>query len=301
MIINSFAEMMERAQTLGPLPVAVAAADDPNVLASLVEARQQGIVTPYLVGDASAIEAIAAREGFDLSDMTIINETDREQTARKVVSFVREGEAAIVVKGRINTAHLLKPVLDRDKGLRDRGLLTHIAVYEAPIRSQLFYVSDSGVVLYPTWEQKLQIIRSVVDMAHRFGVEQPKVAILGANERFDLDMPVGAESLLVARLAQKEWGDRAIVEGPMGLDLALDPQLALKEGIDTAIPGTADILIVPSVEAGNIMCKGIQYFADVRLAGLIVGARVPIIINSRADDVEPRLLSLAMAVIWAVS
>lgn len=298
-IINSFAGMMERAQTLGPLPVAVAAADDPTVLASLVAAQQTGIVTPFLVGDESVIRAIAAREGLDLSGMTIADEADREETACKVVSMAREGKAAVVVKGQIKTADLLKPVLDRDRGLRASDLLSHVAVFETSVCTRLLYISDGGVIPRPTWEQKVQIIHNVVDITHRFGVEQPKVAVLGANERFDPGMPVGAESLIVAGLAQKEWGDRAIVEGPMGVDLALNPLVALQEGIDTDIPGTADILIMPSVEAGNIMGKGMMYFANARSAAMIVGARVPILINSRADDAETRLLSLGLAVIWA--
>lgn len=298
MIISNFSEMMEYARKFGPVPVAVAVADDPETLSSLVEAQAEGITTAYLVGDAPAIEAIAADQGYDLTGMTIIHEVDHVMAARKVVTLVREGQAAIVVKGLLKTSDLLKAVLDRDAGLRDKGLLSHVAAFETAVRDQLVYVSDSGVVPYPTWEQKLQIIHGVVDVAHRFGVECPKIAILGANERVDPAMPTGAESLMVARLAQEEWRGRAIIEGPMALDLALNPHVAFAEGINTAIPGTADILIVPNVESGNIMCKGMQYFAGARLAALIVGARAPILINSRADDATTRLHTLGMAVVW---
>lgn len=299
MMIDSFSAMMERARALGPTPVAVVAADETETLASLVEAQAEGIVTPFLVGNAPAIEALAAREGFDLKGMTLIHEPEYLAAARKTVSLVREGTAAVVVKGQVKTADLLKAVLDRDTGLRDRGLLSHVAVFETAACDRLLYVSDSGVVPQPTWEQKLQIIDGAVDVAHRFGVEQPQVAILGANERVDPAMPVGVESLMVAKLAQERWGDRAIVEGPMALDLALRPDVVLKEGLKMAIPGTADILIVPNVEAGNIMCKGMQYFAGAKLAALIVGARAPILIPSRADDAETRLHCMAMAVVWA--
>ncbi len=297
--IDSFAVMMEQARSLGPLPVAVAAADETETLASLVEAQAEGIITPVLVGNTPATEAIAAREGFDLSGMTLIHEPDYVAAARKTVALVREGTAAIVVKGQTKTADLLKAVLDRETGLRDRGLLCHVAVFETAVCDRLLYISDSGVVPQPTWEQKLQIIDAAVDVAHRFGVEQPKVAILGANERVDPAMPVGLESLMVARLAQERWGERAIVEGPMALDLALRPDVAAKEGVRSAVAGAADILIVPGVESGNIMCKGMQYFAGAKLAAVIVGARAPVLIPSRADDAETRLHCMAMAVVWA--
>jgi phosphate butyryltransferase len=299
MIIDSYSVMMEQARMMGPAPVAVAAADEAETLASLVEAQAEGIITPFLVGNVPAIEAISAREGFDLAGMTLLHEPDYPASARKTVALVREGTAAVVVKGQVKTADLLKAVLDRDAGLRDRGLLSHVAVFQTTVRDRLLYVSDSGVVPQPTWDQKLRIIDGAVDVAHRFGVTQPRVAILGANERVDPAMPVGVESLMVARLAQERWGDRAIVEGPMAVDLALRPEVALRESIKTAIPGTADILIVPNVESGNIMCKGMQYFAGAKLAALIVGARAPILINSRADDAETRLHCLAMAVVWA--
>ena len=298
MIINNFSEMMEYARKSGPVPVAVAVADDPETLSSLVEARAEGIITAYLVGDAPTIEAIAAGQGYDLTGMTVIHEPDHANAARKVVALVREGQAAVVVKGLLKTSELLKAVLDRENGLRDKGLLSHVAAFETSVRDQLVYVSDSGVVPYPTWEQKLQIINGAVDVVHRFGVDCPRIAILGANERVDPAMPTGAESLMVARLAQEEWKDRAVVEGPMAVDLALNPAVALAEGIDTAIPGNADILIVPNVESGNIMCKGMQYFAGARLAALIVGARAPILINSRADDATTRLHTLGMAAVW---
>ena len=174
MIINNFSEMMEYARKFGPVPVAVAVADDPETLSSLAEARAEGIITAYLVGDAPAIEAIAEEQGYDLTGMTVIHEPDHANAARKVVALVREGQAAVVVKGLLKTSELLKAVLDRENGLRDKGLLSHVAAFETSVRDQLVYVSDSGVVPYPTWEQKLQIIHGAVDVAHRFGVDLPQ-------------------------------------------------------------------------------------------------------------------------------
>jgi len=297
--IRNFDELLQTARRLGPAPVAVAAADDPEVLASLVEAQKEGIITAHLVGDQVAIEAIAAREGFDLTGMFIIHQPSHTQAARRVVALVRAGQASIVVKGLLKTTELLAPVLDRTEGLRDRDLLTHVAIIEITGRNQLLYASDSGVVLYPTWEQKLDIIRSVVALAQRFGVAEPRVAILGATDRVSIKTGLGVEALTLAKMAQQGAVKGAVVEGPLPLDVAVNPRAAQIKGITTAMPGTADILIFPDVEAGNIMCKAMQQIGGARVIGLIAGARAPIIINSRADDAETRLLSMAMAVVWA--
>ena len=299
MLIQDLSSMVEAAKDRGPVPAAVVAADDPEVLTSLVEAQQAGIVRGHLVGDCTTIEAIAQREQLDLRGMTLIQESDHARAARCAVAMVRNGEASIVVKGQLKTAEFLAPVLDRDEGLRTRKLLSHVAIFEIPNRGRLLYISDSGVVLYPTWEQKLEIIRGVVDLAHHFGIPTPKVAILGSTERISPSQPVGVEALMLSKMAEQGWVENAIVEGPLSIDVALNPRAAHVKGLRTAMAGTADILIVPSVESGNIMCKAMQYFAGARMAGLIIGARAPIIINSRADDAETRFLSLAMAALWS--
>jgi phosphate butyryltransferase len=299
MAIRSFAEMMETARRLGPAPVAVAAADDPEVLASLVEGQKEGIVRAHLIGDQGAIEALAAREGYDLAGMSIVHEPSHPAAARRAVALVRGGEASIVVKGLLKTTELLGPVLDRNEGLRTRNLLTHVALFEIEGLDRLLYLSDSGVVLYPTWEQKLDIIRSAVDVAHKFGLAEPRVAILGATDRVSVQNGLGVEALTLGKMAEQGWIKNAIVEGPLPLDVAVNPRAAQVKGIRTAMPGTADILICPNVESGNIMAKSLQQFVGMRMAGMVTGARAPIIINSRADNAETRLLSLGMAVVWA--
>jgi phosphate butyryltransferase len=299
MTIRNFSDMMQSARELGPVPVAVAAADDPEVLASLVEGQKEGIISAHLVGDQAAIEGIAAREGYDLAGMAIIHQPSHTLAARQVVSLVREGQAAIVVKGLLKTTELLGPVLDRDEGLRASNLLTHVALFEIEGRDQLLYISDSGVVLYPTWEQKLDIIRNVVDVAHKFGLVQPRVAILGATDRVSAKTGLGVEALTLSKMAKQGWVEDAVVEGPLPVDVAVNPRAAQVKGIETAMPGTADILICSNVESGNIMAKSLQQFVGARMAGMVTGARAPIIINSRADNAETRLLSLAMTVVWA--
>lgn len=297
MKISTFADMIAAARQAGPVPVAVAAAHDPEVLKAVDQAQREGLVAATLVGDWPAIEAYAAQIGVDLAGMTLIHEPDARQAARHVVRLARGGQASVVVKGQIKTAELLSAALNRDIGIRGRGLLTHVGVFELPGMDRLIYLSDSGVVVYPDVYQKLEIINNVVAVARRFGLERPKVAILAASDTVHPKIPASIDALALAKMAEQGWVEGAVVDGPLGLELAIDPRAAALEESHSPIAGLADVLIVPNVEAGNIVAKGLLYFAHARMAGLVVGARVPIIISSRADTAETRYLSLAMAAV----
>ena len=299
MRITNFEEMVSVARQHGPVRVGVVAAHDPEVLKAVGRAHQEGSVQATLVGDWPAIEAYAAQTGVDLNGMTVAHEPDPGQAARKVVDLVRNGRADVVVKGQIKTSNLLSAVLNRHVGIRGRGLLTHVGIFELPGMDRLIYLSDSGVVVYPDVYQKLEIINSVVAVAHLFGVAEPKVAILAASETVHPKIPASIDALALSKMAEQGWVEGAIVDGPLGLELAISPEAAQLEESDSPIAGLADVLIVPNVEAGNIVAKGLLYFAHARMAGLVVGARVPIIISSRADSAETRYLSLAMAVVLA--
>jgi phosphate butyryltransferase len=193
----------------------------------------------------------------------------------------------------------LSVALNRHVGLRGRGLLTHVGIFELPGMDRLIYLSDSGVVVYPDVYQKLEIINNVVAVAHRFGVAEPKVAILAASDTVHPKIPASIDALALSKMAEQGWVQGAVVDGPLGLELAISPRAAQLEESESPIAGLADVLIVPNVEAGNIVAKGLLYFAHARMAGLVVGAQVPIIISSRADSAETRYLSLAMAVLLA--
>ncbi|MDY7041904.1 MAG: bifunctional enoyl-CoA hydratase/phosphate acetyltransferase [Chloroflexota bacterium] len=297
MAINNFAELIATAQAVGPKSIAVAAADDPSVLASAAELYELGIATAHLIGDQAAIEDIADREGLSLEGMTITHEPDPRAAARQVMALVRAGEADVAVKGQIKTDQFLGAALDRTAGIREKNLLTHVGLFEIPGYDRILYISDSGVVLYPTIHQKLTIIQSAVEVAQKFGLEEPRVAILAASEVVHPQMPISIEALALAKMAEQGWVEGAIVDGPMPLDVAVRPEAARLKGVGGPVAGRADIVIVPGVEAGNNAAKAIQYLAHGKMAGLVVGARVPIIINSRADAPETRLYSTAMAVI----
>ena len=283
----------------GPVPIAVAAAHDPEVLKAVDRAQREGLVQATLVGDWPAIEAYATETGVELSGVKITHEPDPGRAARHVVGLAREGRGGVVVKGQIKTAELLRVALNRDVGIRGRGLLTHVAVFELPGLERLIYLSDSGVMLYPDVYQKLEIINNVVAVAHLFGLAEPRVAILAASDTVHPKIPASIDALALAKMAEQGWVEGAVVDGPLGLELAISPEAAQLEESDSPIAGLADVLIVPNVEAGNIVAKGLMYFAHARMAGLVVGAKVPIVISSRADSAETRYLSLAMAALMA--
>lgn len=299
MAIRTLDEMVAEARGLGPVTAAVAAAADPEVLVAMDEAEREGLAHSVLVGDAPRIERLRAELGLTLAHAEVVHEPEVHRAAAQAVALAREGQAQIVVKGQLKTGDLLGAALDRERGLRDRRLLAHVGIFEVPGFDRLIYVSDSGVVLYPDIYQKLEILRMAVDVAHRFGLQEPKVAILSASELVHPEMRSSVEALALAKMAEQGWVEGAVVEGPLTLDVAVSPAAAEAKGIKGAVAGQADLLIVPGVEAGNTMAKAIQYFGGGRMAGLVVGAKVPIIINSRADTAETRFLSLAMAVILA--
>jgi phosphate butyryltransferase len=297
--IASFEEMVSAARQIGPARIGVVAAHDPEVLKAVGRARDEGMVEATLVGDWPAIEAYTTQTGVDLNGLTVVHQPDPGQAAQQVVDLVRDDRADVVVKGQIKTAELLGAVLNRHVGIRGPGLLTHVGIFELPGMERLIYLSDSGVVVYPDVYQKLEIINNVVAVARLFGVVEPKVAILAASETVHPKIPASIDALALSKMAEQGWVEGAVVDGPLGLELAISPQAAVLEGSDSPIAGRADVLIVPNVEAGNIVAKGLLYFAHARMAGLVVGAKVPIIISSRADSAETRYLSLAMAVLLA--
>jgi phosphate butyryltransferase len=299
MRITTLDEMITAARQVGPAQIAVAAAHDPEVLRAVHRAQREGIVKATLVGNWPAIEAYIAQTAADLSGTEIIHEPDPRLAARRVVDLARNDQADVVVKGQIKTADLLGAVLNREVGIRGRGLLSHVALYELPSMDRLIYLSDSGVVVYPDVYQKLEIINNAVAVAHLFGVAEPKVAILAASETVHPKIPASIDALALTKMAKQGWVKGAVVDGPLGLDLAISPQAVQQEESDSPVAGLADILIVPNVEAGNIVAKGLLYFAHARMAGLVVGARVPVVISSRADSAETRYLSLAMAAVLA--
>lgn len=301
MPISTLDQLVARAQALPPCRMAVVAAHDPEVLKSVDQAQKQGIAAAILLGDARQIESIAGEHDLELRGIEIQDQPDDALAAVQAMTLVREQRANVVAKGQVKTALFLKAALDRQRGLRGRRLFTHVGLFQVPGFDRLLFMSDSGVILYPTTMQKLAIVQNVVDVAHKLGLPQPRVAILSANEQVHPSRPAGVEALLLARMAAEKWVSGALVDGPLPLDVALYPDVARARQVAGPVAGQADIVIVPNVEAGNIAAKAIQYVGHGEMAGVVAGARAPLIINSRADDATTRLRSVALASVLAAN
>jgi phosphate butyryltransferase len=297
--ISTLDQLLPKAKERPICRVAVTAAHDVEVLRSVDQAQERGIATADLIGDAHRIEAIARENRLSLRGIVIEDQTDERAATMRAMTLVREGKARAVIKGQIQTDLFLEVALDPEQGIRDKALLSHVAVFEVPGFDRLLYMSDSEVVLHPNTMQKLVIMQNATDVAHKLGLEEPKVAILSAYEQVHPSRPLSIEALALTRMAQEGWVEGAIVDGPMPLDVALYPEMALLKGVGGAVAGHADIVIVPNVEAGHMVSKAIQYPGNGQMATVVVGARVPVVISSRTDDALTRLRSIALAALVA--
>ncbi|HEX9016760.1 MAG TPA: bifunctional enoyl-CoA hydratase/phosphate acetyltransferase [Chloroflexota bacterium] len=303
--VQKLDDLVAAAKDIGQTPVAVAGAEDREVLLAVRDAAASGLALPLLVGDSSRITAVAAQNEIDLRAIgaELVDVPTQSgwgtEVARSAVRLVRDGRAAVLVKGKLDTADLLRAVLDREAGLRTGRLLSHVALFDVPGFDRLLYISDGGVVLNPTLHQKLDITRNVIDVAHHLGLATPKVAVLAAAELVTEDMPATVDAAALAKMADRGQITGALVDGPFGLDNAVSATAAETKGLRGPVAGRADILIVPSVEAGNLMAKVITFLSGGRMAGVVVGASAPIAITSRADPHEGKLYSIALSAILA--
>ncbi|MBC7223220.1 MAG: bifunctional enoyl-CoA hydratase/phosphate acetyltransferase [Anaerolineae bacterium] len=299
MAITTFAQLMEEARKIGPKSVAIAAAHEPEVLLAASDAEQQGIAECVLIGDRSSITRIAGENEIDISRMMIIHEPDPRPAARKAMELVALGHAQLAMKGRVETGDFLRAALDKEMGLRMGRLLTHVGIFEIPGFDRLIFVSDAGVVVAPTIEQKVEIVRNAIEVAQALGIEQPKVAILAATEMVNPKIPNTLDAANLSKMADRGQIKGGIVDGPLALDNAISEESAKIKGIKSPVAGRADILILPDIEAGNVLAKAITYFARGRMAGVVVGARCPLIVASRSDPHETKLVSMALGVLLA--
>ncbi len=298
-------DLLAVARGVGPARVAIASPEEREVLLAVRDAVRAGIALPYLVGDGQRIAAVAAREGIDLQELkgqlvdVPAGEGQSTEVARRAVELVHRGQATVLMKGKMETADLLRATLDRDVGLRTGRLLSHVALIEMPGLDRLLYVTDGGVVLFPNLHQKLDIARNAVAVAHALGLAEPKIAVLAPAELVNSEIPATVDAAALAKMADRGQITGALVDGPFGLDNAVSIAAAETKGIHGPVAGRADILLVPSVEAGNLMAKVMTFLAGGRMAGIVVGASAPIVITSRADPHQGKLLSIALGVILA--
>lgn len=276
--------------------IAVVAAHDMDVLSSVKEVYEKGYAEPLLIGDREGILRIADEIGMDISHVTIIKELEDAQSARIAVDLINGGEANILMKGYLHTAELLRITLDKEKGLRAGNLISHVSVFEVDRHPKLFMLTDAGINIAPDLRQKMEIIKNAVGVANRLGITRPKVAALSALELVNPDMQSSVDAALLSKMAQRGQIKGCVVDGPLALDNAVDMDAALHKQIESEVAGDADILLVPDIESGNILYKGLVYLNKAKTCSLIMGARVPIVATSRADDSGAKYYSILLAI-----
>ncbi|HEY9764872.1 MAG TPA: phosphate acyltransferase [Chroococcales cyanobacterium] len=292
---NSFQEILESARNSGRT-VVVAAAQDPAALEAVVRARREGIADGILVGNRPEIEALLRHFEEDPNTWDIRHEEDPISAAQKAIDAVKNQEAQILLKGKIPTSKLMKVVLKAENELRTGKVLSDVAVFE--YQDRLMFLSDGGVCAVPTKEQKVQITENALEVAWALGFDKPKVALMSATEQVTPGVPSTVEAREIALMDHWKKID-CLIDGPFALDNALSAEDAKMKGIDSPVAGSADILIVPNIEAGNLLGKGLVYFAGKKLIHVIKGAKIPILICSRVDPPDAKLFSIALGVMVA--
>ncbi|MCX7694963.1 MAG: phosphate butyryltransferase [Caloramator sp.] len=293
-MIKNFDELIEIVKQQPKMKLAVAAAEDEEVLLAVDEAAKLGIIDAVLVGNRDKITKIANELNVDINSYEIIHTDSLIDAARIAVSLVADNIADFLMKGLIGTADLLKAVLDKEKGLRGSGLLSHVMVYSVPTYHKLLFLTDGGMVTYPDLYQKVQIVNNAVKVAKAFGINPIHVAPLCAVEVVNPDMQATLDAAALSKMNHRGQIKDCIIDGPLALDNAISIEAAKHKGIVSPVAGQADILLVPNIESGNILGKSLTYFAKAKSAGVIMGAKCPIVLVSRADTHEAKLNSIAL-------
>jgi len=299
MPIRTFPELLEAAQAKGPKTVAIAAAHQSEVMLAGLDAELAGLAEVILVGDRNQIEQIASDENFDISRMKVIHAPQPDEAAWMVMKLVSDGQAEIAMKGKVETSDFLRAALSKELGLRTGRLFSHVAAFEIPEFDRLIFISDAGVIVAPDLEQKVQIVQNAIYVAHAMGIKMPRVAVLAATEVVNPKIPTTLDAANLSKMADRGQIQGGLVDGPLALDNAISPESVETKGIKSEVAGHADILIAPDIEAGNVLAKAITYFAQGKMAGVVVGARCPLILSSRSDTREAKLVSLALGVMLA--
>ena len=298
-MLKSFDELLELAVKKGPKKLAVAVAEDKEVLGAVGKAKKLGIADAILVGNSKKIEKVAEEIGLDLSLFEVIDESDGEKACRTAVSLVSSGKADIVMKGIIDTAVIMKQVLDKEIGLRSGKIISHVAVFSAPTYEKIFIVTDAAMNISPDLNQKKEILENAVTFAHSLDIEDPKVAVICAREKVSPKMEATIHAKELEDMNRNGKITGCTVAGPLALDNAISKEAAIHKGIESPVAGEADILLVPAIEAGNVLYKSLTFFAEAKNAGLIIGTKAPIVLTSRSDSEEAKLYSIALGVLAA--
>jgi phosphate acetyltransferase len=272
---------------------------DETSLRGVTEAAEAGIIVPILVGPAARIAAVAREHKLDISRFEVVDVAHSEAAAEKAVALIREGKGTLLMKGSLHTDELMRSVTSGTTGLRTARRISHVFVMDVPTYAETLFITDAAINIFPDLDTKRDIVQNAIDLFTRVGLGTPRVAILSAVETVTSKIPSTIEAAALCKMADRGQITGGLLEGPLAFDNAIDPEAAKIKGIRSEVAGRAQILVVPDLEAGNMLAKNLTFLAKADAAGIVLGARVPIILTSRADSVRARMASCAVAVLYA--
>ena len=296
---GKYERLLEKCESLEPVPTAVVHPCEVTALFAAVEAANLGLIVPILVGPREKIRSTALRAEIDLRNFQIVDVPHSHASAAKAVELLREAQAELLMKGSLHTDELMAAVVARDGGLRTARRVSHVFVMDVPTYHKVLIVTDGAINIAPTLEDKIDICQNAIDLAIALGLEKPKVAILAAVETVTSKMPATIDAAALCKMSERGQIRGALLDGPLAFDNAISKEAAETKGIHSDVAGDPDILLAPDLEAGNILAKQLSFLANADSAGLVLGARVPIILTSRADSVRSRIASCAVAMLAA--
>lgn len=295
-IHNLFKRLIIQGSSLEPVSVSVCHPCSEVSILGVVEAAKAGLIKPVLVGPLKKLKEIAKLARVDISEYRIISTEHSHASAAKAVALCRNGECQALMKGSLHTDELMHEVMLRDSGLRTERRMSHVFIMVIPNYPRILLITDAAININPTLEEKVDIVQNAIDLAHVLDIPQPKVAILSAVETVSSKIASTIDAAALCKMADRQQITGGIVDGPLALDNAINLEAAKIKGIVSPVAGKADILVVPDLESGNMLAKQLEYFANAKAAGIVLGARVPIILTSRADSAATHLASCAVAV-----
>ena len=296
---GKYEQLLLRCKNLEPVPTAVAHPCEASALAGAVEAGAKGLIVPILVGPVAKITDIAKAAGIDLSKFQIVDTPHSNASASKAVELIRNGSAQVLMKGSLHTDELMLAIVARETGLRTGRRISHAFIMDVPTYHKVLIVTDGAINIAPALEDKVDICQNAIDLAIALGCEKPKVAILAAVETVTSKMPATIDAAALCKMAERRQITGGILDGPLAFDNAISKQAAETKGIQSDVAGDPDILLAPDLEAGNILAKQLSFLAKADSAGMVLGAKVPVILTSRADSVRSRIASCAVAMLVA--
>jgi phosphate acetyltransferase len=296
---SKYERLIARAKEVPPATTVVAHPCDETSLRGPVEAAQAGLIVPILVGPARKISAVAREHGIDVDRFEIIDAPHSEAAAAKAVALIHESKGELLMKGSLHTDELMREVTSSKTGLRTARRISHVFVIDVPTHSETLFITDAAINIFPDLDTKRDIIQNAIDLFTQVGLGTPRVAILSAVETVTSKIPSTIEAAALCKMAERGQITGGILDGPLAFDNAISPEAAAIKGIKSEVAGRAQILVVPDLEAGNMLAKNLAFMAKADTAGIVLGARVPIILTSRADSVRSRMASCAAAVLYA--